>query len=147
MLNEHLAAKRFSQQDVFTILNFTSMKRVFYTVLLLIAVAFTANRASAQPPCPAPYNQVRFESFYYYPQSNVYYSYRTRQYIYPERGGWQISYRLPHHMHIRRGECVTVEHRGFDVWNDNARHQYTYSRHRQAPPAIVYSPDRGYHGY
>ena len=123
------------------------MKKVFYTVLLAMAVVFSTNRASAQPCYPAPYNQVRFESFFYYPQSNVYYSFRTHQYIYPTRSGWQIAYRLPHYMRIRREERVRVEHRGFDVWNDNARHQYTYSRRNAAPPAIVYSPDRGYDGY
>lgn len=123
------------------------MKRIVYTVLLLMVVAFTTSRASAQPPCRAPYDQARFESFFYYPQSNVYYSFRTRQYIYPSHEGWKIAYRLPHHMRIGRENRVRVEHRGFDVWNDNERHQYTYSRRYQAPPAIIYAPDRGYNGY
>src|SRR3954454_9256005 len=98
-------------------LNFTSMKRVIYTMLLLIAITFTATRVSAQPPCPAPYNQARFESFFYYPRSNVYFSFRTHQYIFPFRGGWQIAYRLPRYIHIGREDRITVEHRGFDVWN------------------------------
>src|SRR4051794_13609656 len=123
------------------------MKRIFYALLLLMIVAFSTNRASAQPPCQAPYNQVRFESFFYYPQSNVYYSFRTRQYIYPTHGGWQIAYHLPRHIRIGREDRVTVEHRGFDVWSDNARHHYTYSRYRQASPAIVYAPDRVYNRY
>jgi len=123
------------------------MKRIFYTMLLLMAVGFTATRASAQPPCPAPYNQVRFESFFYYPQSNVYYSFRTRQFIYPSHGAWQIAYRLPRYIRIGREDRVTLEHRGFDVWMDNARHQYTYGRRYTAPPAIVYTPDRVYNGY
>ncbi len=123
------------------------MKRLFYAICFLLAVGFSTNRVSAQPPCQGSYNQVRFESFSYYPQSNVYYSFRTHQYIYPGNGGWQVAYRLPHHMRIRRERCVTVEHRGFDVWNDNARHQYAYGRRYAAPPAIVYSPDRGYNGY
>src|SRR6476660_5530536 len=123
------------------------MKKNFYTVLLLMGVAFSATQASAQARCPVPYNQVRVESFFYYPQSNVYYSFRTHQYIYPSHGGWQIAYRLPHHIRIGRENRVTVEYRGFDVWNYNARHQYAYGRRYTAPPAIVYAPDRVYNGY
>ena len=123
------------------------MKRVFYTILLLIVVAFTANSASAQPRYPVPYNQVHIESFLYYPHSNVYYSFRTRQYIYPSHGGWQIAYRLPRYIRVGKENRVTVEHRGFDVWNDNARHQYAYGKRYTAPPAIVYAPDRVYNGY
>ena len=123
------------------------MKRIFYALLLLMAAGFTATNASAQSPCPAPNNQVRFESFFYYPQSNVYYSFRTHQYIYPSHGGWQIANRLPRHIRIGREDRITVEHRGFDVWSDNARHQYTYGRRYQAPPAIVYTPDRVYNRY
>ena len=125
------------------------MKRVFYVMCLLLAVGFSTSRASAQPPCErqGPYNQVRYESFFYYPQSNVYYSFSTRQYIYPSHGSWLVAYRLPHHMRIGREYRVKVEHRGFDVWNDNGRHQYAYGRRYAAPPAIEYTPDRGYNGY
>jgi hypothetical protein len=123
------------------------MKRIFYALFLLMAFAFTANSASAQPPCSTPNNQVRFESFFYYPQSNVYYSFRTRQYIFPSHGGWQIASRLPRHIHIGREDRITVEHRGFDVWSDNARHQYTYGRRYTASPAIVYAPDKVYNRY
>jgi len=126
------------------------MKRIFYTVLLVMAVAFTATRAAAQPPYPpyrGGYDHMRLESFFFYPQSNVYYSFRTRQYIYPSHGGWQIAYRLPRYIRLGREDRVTVEHRGFDVWNDNGRHQYTYGRRYQTAPAIVYTPDNRYNGY
>ena len=123
------------------------MKRIFYTMLLLMAIAFAATSASAQMRYPPVYNPVRMESFFYYPQSNVYFSFRTHQYIYPSHGGWQIAYKLPRYIHIGREDRVTVEHRGFDVWNDNGMHQYTYNRRYQAPPAIVYTPDRRYNGY
>jgi len=123
------------------------MKQIFYTMLLLMAIAFTTTRAAAQPPRPVPYKIVRVESFFYYPQSNVYFSFRTHQYIYPSRGGWQIAARLPHSIRIGREDRVTVEHRGFDVWTDNPVHQYTYARRYVAQPAIVYTPDRRYNGY
>jgi hypothetical protein len=123
------------------------MKSVFYVMCLLLAIGFSTNPASAQPPCQRPYNQVGFESFFYYPQSNVYFSVSTHQYIYPSPSGWHMAYKLPRHMRIRREHYVRVEHRGFDVWHENARHQYTYGRRYAAPPAIVYGPDRGYHGY
>lgn len=123
------------------------MKRIFYTMLLLFAVAFTMSSASAQSRYRTGYNQVRVESFFYYPQSNVYYSFRTHQYIYPSHGGWLIAYRLPRHIHIGREDRVTVEHRGFDIWRDNAMHLYTYGRRYQTSPAIVYTPDRKYNGY
>lgn len=118
------------------------MKKKFYTFLLLMVVAFIATDAGAQPRYPVPNSNARIESFFYYPQSNLYYSFRTRQYIYPWRGGWQIANRLPRHIRLGREDRITVEHRGFDVWNDNARHQYTYARRYQPAPAIVYTPDR-----
>jgi len=123
------------------------MKRIFYTMFLLMAVALTTTSASAQSRYPAGYNQVPFESFFFYPQSNVYYSFRTHQYIYPSHGGWLIAYRLPNHIHIGKADRITVEHRGFDVWSDNAMHQYTYGRRYQTSPAIVYTPDRKYKSY
>ncbi|TKK70813.1 hypothetical protein FC093_03715 [Ilyomonas limi] len=123
------------------------MKRIFYTVLLLMSVAFTITNASAQPRFPRAYDHLRLESFFYYPQTNVYYSFRTHQYIYPSHGGWQIAYRLPHHVRIGKADRITIEHRGFDVWNDNAKHQYAYGRRYNTPPAIVYTPDRRYNGF
>jgi hypothetical protein len=125
------------------------MKKYFYTLLIVMAAVFVTTGSFAQPRYPAPManNQVRFESFFYYPQSNVYYSFRTHQYIYPSHGGWQIANRLPHYIRIGREDRVTIEHRGFDVWNDNAQHQYTYCRRYNTSPAIVYTPDRRYNGY
>lgn len=120
------------------------MKRIFYAMALLLTAFFTSTNASAQPRYQVPYNQVRVESFFFYPQSNVYYSFRTRQYIYPSHGRWQIANHLPNYIRVGREDRITVEHRGFDVWTDNARHQYTYSRRYQTPPAIVYNPDRRY---
>ena len=122
------------------------MKKIFYTVILLIGVAFTATKASAQPRYPVQYNGVRYESFFYYPQSNVYYSFRTRQYIYPAHGEWHITSRLPHNIRIGREDRITVEHRGFDVWTDNSKHRYMYARRYQPAPAIVYTPERRYGG-
>jgi hypothetical protein len=123
------------------------MKGIFYTLSLLLALAFINTGALAQPRYPAPYSRAHVESFFYYPQSNVYYSFRTRQYIYPAGGGWQIANRLPRHIRLGREDRISVDHRGFDVWNDNARHQYTYGRRYSTPPAIVYTPDRRYNGY
>ena len=116
-------------------------------MILLLAVAFTTTQASAQPRYPVAYRQVRMESFFYYPQSNVYFSFRTHQYIYPSRGGWQIAYRLPQYIRVGREDRITVEHRGFEVWKDNARHQYAYGRRYNNAPAIVYTPDRNYGPY
>lgn len=124
------------------------MKKIIYTLLLLMGVGFSATQASAQPRYNAPvYRGVHVESFFYYPKSNVYYSFRTHQYIYPSRGGWQITYRLPRNIRIGKEDRVKVEHRGFDVWTDNARHQYAYAKRYQPAPAIVYTPDHRYNGY
>lgn len=128
------------------------MKRIFYTLVLIMAVAFTTKRVAAQSHYPVyqrGYDNAHFESFFFYPQSNVYYSFHTRQYIYPSHGGWQIANRLPHYLHIGKEDRVTIEHRGFDVWKDNPMHQYTYGRRYNTPPAIVYTPDRDrrYNGY
>lgn len=129
-----------------------SMKKIFYTLLLLMAVAFTTSSASAQMRYPMDYDHgyhhhERMESFLYFPQSNVYLSLRTHQYIYPSNDGWQMAYRLPRYLRYGREDRVVVQHQGFDVWNDNATHQYTYGRRYNTPPAIVYGPDRRYNGY
>ncbi len=124
------------------------MKKIFYAVLLLMIAAFATTQASAQVRYqPEGYRQVRCESFFYYPQSNVYYSFRTRQYIFPSRDGWEIAYRLPRYIHIGREARVRVEHNGFDVWNDNQRHQYAYGRHYRNEPLVSYMPERKDDGY
>ena len=119
------------------------MKKIFYTVFLLIAATIATIQASAQVRYqPVAYRQVRYESFFYYPQSNVYYSFRTHQYIYPSRGGWLIAGRLPYYIHIGKEARVKIEHNGFDVWNDNQRHQYTFGRRYHNEPLVVYTPER-----
>lgn len=126
------------------------MKKIFYAFIAVLVFSFTTREASAQPMYKGAYNNRYKESFFYYPQSNVYYSFKTHDFIYQRHNRWVSGNRLPRHIRIDREPRLVVEHRGYDVWNDNRMHTDMYRNHRDgwakrdggfgAPPA-----DYGHH--
>ncbi len=126
------------------------MKTIFYTIVIVAAFVFTSNNASAQYDggYNAPYQQQgndcrdnRQQSFYYYPQSNVYYSFETRQYIYPFQGAWTTSYRLPRYIWLDNQPRFVVNHYGFDVWNENRFHVERFRNYGGPRPDMAYDHD------
>ncbi len=127
------------------------MKQIFY-FLAFAAIGFCISQsASAQydkhydsyPRHNNEYHNDRQQSFYFYPQSNVYYSFATGQYIYPYRGSWVVSDRVPRHWHLRNKPRFVVMHYGFDVWNENRFHLARFRTQQYGEPEIVYAPPRG----
>ncbi len=127
------------------------MRTIFYTMVIVAAFVFTGNRASAQynggynSPYPQPGNDYRNnsqQSFYYYPQSNVYYSFGTRQYIYPMNGTWTVSYHLPRYIWLDNQPRFVVNHYGFDVWNENCFHVERFRNYGGPRPDMAYDNHR-----
>lgn len=122
----------------------TNMKKIYYTLLFSLAFLLAGNQVQAQS---RGYRDIHSkqnwrESFIYYPQSNVYYSVRTRQYIYPMRGSWMIANRLPNFIRIGRQPGVVIERNSFDVWRDNRLHVMNYRQQQRVPGPVVYVPSR-----
>jgi len=92
------------------------MKKFLFTLLVLASFAF-ANKAQAQ--------QTR-TSYYYYPQSNVYYNPHTHEYAYDDNGSWGYRRTLPSGVKVQRGSYVTVYGNGPEIWNDNTTHREKY---------------------
>lgn len=128
------------------------MKTIFYTIVIVAAFVFTSDNASAQydgnydAPYAANGNDCRDmsqQSFYYYPQSNVYYSFNTRQYIYPVNGTWMVAYRLPRFIWLGNQPRFVVNHNGFNVWNENRFHAERFRNYGYAPRRdMAYDHDR-----
>ncbi len=127
------------------------MKTIFYFIVVVAAFVFISNNASAQydQDGNAPYTQQgndchdnRQQSFYYYPQSNVYYSFGTQQYIYPFRGTWTVSYHLPRYIWLDNQPRFVVNHHGFDVWNENRFHAERFRNYDYSNRAMAYQNDR-----
>ena len=128
------------------------MKQIFYFAAFMAVSFFVSNYASAQydhrwndagqrgnQNC----NDNRQQSFYYYPQSNVYYSINTQQYIYSYQGSWVVSNRLPHQWRLRDEPRFVVNHYGFDVWNENRFHAARFGTHRYGQPDVAYAQPQG----
>ena len=122
------------------------MKKLFYLLLVCITVVVISTKVSAQRRHSGDY-RMRQQSFYYYPQSNVYYSFTSRQYIYPFKNSWVVSERLPRYICIDREPRAIVTHSGFDVWNDNRYHVYQFRGMHHEQPVIVYAPDSRYNDH
>ncbi len=127
------------------------MKTIFYTIVVVAAFVFTSNNASAQydGAYNAPYNgngndcrDNHQQAFYYYPQSNVYFSFETRQYIFPFHGGWTTSYRLPRYIWLDNQPRFVVNHYGYDVWNENRFHVERFRNFGGPRPDMAYDHDR-----
>lgn len=117
------------------------MKTIFYFLAVVAASVFVSVNASAQyhhRDYDDRYHYNAQQSFYYYPQSNVYYSTNTGQYIYFYRNSWVVANRLPHRIRIKREPRFAVTHDGFDVWNDNRYHVMKFRNNRYGAPDMVY---------
>lgn len=117
------------------------MKTIIYFLTVAAATCFIGVHASAQYHHRDYDNRCdnnAQQTFYYYPQSNVYYSTNSGQYIYFDRNSWVVADRLPRHIRIRREPRFAVTHSGFDVWNDNRYHAMKYRNYRYGAPDVVY---------
>ena len=117
------------------------MKTIYYIIAVCAASFFMSTNVSAQYSRPYPdnrYQNNQQQSFYYYPQSNVYCSMATGQYIFYDRNGWLVSNRLPHRIRLRREPRFVVNHYGFDVWNDNRYHVMKFRDNGNRQPDMVY---------
>jgi hypothetical protein len=88
---------------------------------------------------PAPNDQ---QSFYYYPNANVYYDVSCNRYIYNNGGSWLSVNVLPANIYLGNSPRFTVYHRGPQVWLDNAFHVRNYYR-----PAAYRQPIVAYNNY
>ena len=132
------------------------MKQIFY-FLAFTAIAFVvSHQASAQNNQRWNYTYSRgngdyrdacMQSFYYYPQSNVYFNVTTHQYVYPYRGSWVVSDRLPHQWRLRNEPRFVVNHYGSDVWNENRFHMARFRNYRYNQPDVAYAPPGDRHDY
>ncbi len=124
------------------------MKLVFYFIAVITATVFISANASAQYGRYGSNDHYRSnvpQAFYYYPQSNVYFSCATNQYIYNYRNAWLVSDHLPRRMRLdRREPRFVVNHYGFDVWNDNYRHVMQFRNYRHMQPDVAYNDRRNY---
>ena len=127
------------------------MKTIFYFAAFVAATVFISNNASAQyerdwnAPYPQQQNDCRDnsqQSFYYYPQSNVYYNIATQQYIFPFQGTWTVAYRLPRYIWLDNQPRYTVNYNGFDVWRENRFHAEKFRNYGYSRPDIAYDGDR-----
>lgn len=128
------------------------MKQIFYSAAFFAAIFLAGNSASAQYDHRwndsynngnASCNDNRQQSFYYYPQSNVYYSNNTQQYIFSYHGSWVVLNRLPRERRLRDEPRFVVNHDGFDVWNDNRFHVARFGDRRFGQPDFAYASPQG----
>jgi len=80
---------------------------------------------SEPAPVPAPNYQ---QSFYYYPDANVYFDLSCNRYIYFDGNAWLYANTLPTGIFIGRSPRFLVYHNGPRVWMDNAIHINNYRR-------------------
>ena len=132
------------------------MKTIFYFIAFFAASFFISAHASAQygRPYNEPYYQQQNQcgnegrqSFYYYPQSNVYYNCVTNQYIYFDCNSWVVSDCLPHHIRLDREPYFVVNHNGSDVWNDNRFHVEKFRNYNYQQPDMAYEQHDKYRDY
>jgi hypothetical protein len=103
------------------------MKRIFLALSLLFALG-TSIRAFAQQPVPQPVTKETRTTFYYYPQSNIYYNPGSTEYWYYDdvSATWTQVKELPTTIVLTKTPRYTVYYNGSDVWKDNAEHMKKY---------------------
>ena len=118
------------------------MKTIFYLIALVAASFFITSSGFAQyrRGYNDGYKNDTQQAFYYYPQSNVYFSLASDKYISLYRNAWLVSERAPRNIRRKKEPYVVVYHRGFDVWNDNRYHVLKYKDNRRWQPDMVYAP-------
>lgn len=117
------------------------MKKILLSCFLTAAVLSFAVESDAQR-CRKNCCSTNKQSFYYYPQSNVYYDVAARHYIYPGRNGWVRVHRLPQEFHRTNARGYAVYNYGPDIWRYNTDHIRSYRRYAPPSPAraVVYQP-------
>ncbi|RYF97190.1 MAG: hypothetical protein EOO00_00835 [Chitinophagaceae bacterium] len=89
------------------------MKRIFFLLLILVQVGFSSS-AEAQK-----------YKFRYYPEANLYYDIKSRQFIYNDNGTWVRGVAVPSSV-VRLGEPVILSSNIRDIYYDNHLHRDAY---------------------
>jgi hypothetical protein len=85
---------------------------------------------------PVPNNQ---QSFYYYPNSNVYYDINCNRYIYNNGYGWATVNALPANIRLTNEPRYMVYHRGPQVWLDNPIHYRNFYKAAYRQPVAAFN--------
>jgi|ERR1700694_960912 len=93
------------------------MKKIILSLLVLGSVVFS-NHAQAQ--------KHKRMSFYYYPESNVYYNPQTQEYAYADNGNWGYRHDLPNDVVVQHRSYVTVYGDDPEIWRENNAHREKY---------------------
>ena len=84
-------------------------------LLLFGSLAF-GNRASAQKV-----------TYYYYPESNVYYNPHTHEYAFSDNDNWRYDRGLPSTVHLSKKHVILYGTSDRDeIWRDNQMHREKY---------------------
>ena len=113
-----------------------TMKKIFILTCLLTTISFITSEVSAQPYGRA-YGVRKRQSFYYYPNQNVYYNMESRRYVYPQNGIWISVASLPFQLTVTNMPRYEVNYYGEDVWVDNYRHRSAYPVYIAPQPVVV----------
>lgn len=87
-------------------------------------------------PQYAPNND---QSFYYYPDANVYYDMNCNKYIYNNGRSWLTVNVLPANICLTNAPRYMVYHRGPQVWLDNPMHVRNYYRPAYRQPIVAFN--------
>jgi hypothetical protein len=134
-----------------------NMRRIMLASIILMAIGFSLFQVGCTlsigtPPAPvyappppepgpppwAPAHGHRAKhSYYYYPESYVYFDVGRRLYFYYSGSGWQASVALPSGIHIAAGEYVALEM--------NADRPYVYHGdvEKRYPPGQLKKKEKG----
>ena len=110
---------------------------VFFIALNLVHAQFAEGRYPVNQYAP----QNDQQSFYYYPDANVYYDNSCQHYIYNNGAGWQTVNALPYGLLPAASSRVLVYHNGPKVWLDNSMHRdnyYAQYHFRRQQPVVAY---------
>lgn len=119
------------------------MKKKLFLVCLAVMAGLLSSELKAQPSWAPAWGKRKKQqqSFYYYPQANVYYNVASHQYLYPRNGVW-VSVATPHFsFSFSNMPHETVYYDGPEIWMENRVH---ISRYRGIPheDAYYYYKDR-----
>ncbi len=115
------------------------MKKMLYIGALFAMVLALSNAAGAQETNFSDrLTANELQSFYFYPQTNVYYSFEKGQYIFPRSDKWMTATRLPEKMKLNRKQRLLIEHAGGEVWKENYDHLRQYWKTTHDKPVIAF---------
>ena len=133
------------------------MRRIMLASIILMAIGFSLFQVGCTlsigtPPAPvyappppepgpppwAPAHGHRAKhSYYYYPESYVYFDVGRNLYFYYSGGGWQASVALPSGIHIAAGEHVALE------MDANRPYVYHADVEKRYPPGQLKKKEKG----